>query len=98
MFAQLLPAGYPILNNDAKSFIVRIWIESQPENGGKPAWRGVIEHVGSNDRMHFHTLNKVSRFISEKSGLRKRPTLTEWWRDSLTWIRDELRKRLPNLQ
>ncbi len=85
------------MNNDSKSFIVRIWIDSAPEDSAEPAWRGVIEHVGSSDRQHFHELGDVTRFIAEKTGLASGDP-ENWWPAVKEWARNELRKRLPNLQ
>lgn len=86
------------MNNDAKSFIVRIWIESASEDAQNPTWRGVIEHVGSSDRKHFHELGTVTEFISEKTGLNNPEAHIPWWQSAINRIRNELRKRLPNLQ
>jgi hypothetical protein len=86
------------LKNDAKSFIVRIWIESAPEDELSPTWRGVIEHVGSEDRKHFHELDSVTQFICEKTGLAQKASVSDWWQALKTRIIDELRKLLPNLQ
>lgn len=85
------------MKQDAKSFIVRIWIESAPDETGAPTWRGVIEHVGTSERKHFHDLTIVTQFIREKAGLQP-PDPAPWWRSAILWIRNELRKRRPNLQ
>ena len=80
------------MKNDAKSFIVRIWIDSPSEDIPEPTWRGVIEHVGTNDRQHFHKLDTVTDFISERTGLRPSNSLGELWGSLKEWIRNELRK------
>ncbi len=86
------------MKNDAKSFIVRIWIESSSEDERDPTWRGVIEHVGSDERQHFHNLNSVTQFISEKTGLAQKTSPAEWWKTTKTRIINELRKLLPHHQ
>ena len=85
------------MKNEAKSFIVRIWIESNHVDGDSPTWRGVIEHVGSSEHKNFHELKTVTQFISEKTGLVQPTSAIDWWQTTKNWFRDELRKRLPNL-
>jgi len=87
-----------LLKNDAKSFIVRIWIESPSEDLESPTWRGVIEHVGTSDRVHFHKLTTMTEFIHKKTGLHQPIALVALWQSTKNWIKDELRKWNPNIQ
>ena len=86
------------MNNEAKSFIVRIWIESSEEETDHPTWRGVIEHVGTNDRQHFHELDTVTEFIGERTGLNPPKTPVDLWSGIKTLILNELRKWRPDTQ
>ena len=86
------------MNNDAKSFIVRIWIETSEEDADHPTWRGVIEHVGTNDRQHFHELDTVTEFIGERTGLNPSKAPVDLWQGIKTWIINELRKWRPDTQ
>lgn len=86
------------MKNDAKSFIVRIWIESPPDAEETPTWRGVIEHVGTSDRVHFHQMATMTDFIRERTGMVQPPTLHAWLLGLKSRIKDELRKWIPDLQ
>lgn len=46
------------------SFIVRIWIEPREIKDADAKWRGVIEHVGSGDRVYFDQLERIAIQIS----------------------------------
>ncbi|HUF39217.1 MAG TPA: hypothetical protein VMN57_11900 [Anaerolineales bacterium] len=85
------------MNSEAKSFIVRIWIESS-EDDDHPTWRGVIEHVGTNDRQHFHELDTVTAFIGERTGLGIPKTPVDLWQTIKDWVLNELRKWRPDTQ
>lgn len=43
-------------------FIVRLWQESGREESG--AWRGLVEHVQSGQRLYFTTLADLNDFIA----------------------------------
>jgi hypothetical protein len=86
------------LNSEAKSFIVRIWIESSEEDKDHPTWRGVIEHVGTTDRQHFHDLDTVTQFIVERTGLRPPKTPFDLWQAIKNRILNELKKWRPDTQ
>ena len=55
------------------AFIVRLWIEPSEIKDAEPIWRGVIEHVGSSDRIYFNNLNKIAILLTpfiESMGVR----------------------------
>jgi putative component of toxin-antitoxin plasmid stabilization module len=45
------------------AFIIRIWIEPREKKDEKPIWRGVIEHVGSGDRVYFDQLEHIATHV-----------------------------------
>lgn len=85
-----------ILNTDTNSFIVRIWIESIPEDSEDPTWRGVIEHVGSTERLYFHDFQSIEKFISEKTNIQTKKNIQ--WLETLKTKIDEIRKKIPILR
>jgi hypothetical protein len=46
------------------AFIVRIWIEPREINGAEPIWRGVIEQVEGDARLHFDRLDKLCSYLA----------------------------------
>lgn len=86
------------MKSETNSFIVRIWIESSEEEADHPTWRGVIEHVGANDRQHFHELETVTTFIGERTGLKPSIDPLDLRQAIKAWIRNELRKWRPDTQ
>ena len=47
------------------AFIVRIWIEHQEAQAAEPIWRGVIEHVDSQERVYFDHLDRMSTYFAK---------------------------------
>ena len=84
------------MKTDTHSFIIRVWYEAQDSEGNILAWRGSIDHVGSEKRLYFQDLEGIARFIQEQSGVRdteKGP----FWHTLLIGIKDgfgKLRKAL----
>ena len=63
-----------------QAFIVRIWHEVLDDEGHIVAWRGSIEHVGSDERLYFQDLDRVVGFIQEQLGIEaKRPRSRRRW-------------------
>jgi len=56
-------------SNDAASFIIRIWKETEDADGNVLLWRGVIERVGHNQRVYFQELSSIPRYIGERMGI-----------------------------
>jgi hypothetical protein len=79
------------LNTDTHSFIIRVWHESQDSDGNILAWRGSIDHVGSNKRLYFQNLDGIAQFIQEQSGVCKARN-SSTWRAPLIWIENEINK------
>lgn len=46
------------------SFVVRVWVDDTKE-----ITRGYIQHVGTQETMHFYNLNKINEFISSHINL-----------------------------
>jgi len=53
------------INDPVHSFVVRIWIEHTERKDAEPIWRGVIEQVGSNQRVYFDHLDKVRIYFAQ---------------------------------
>ncbi len=77
------------VDDDAHSFIVRIWLEPRELEGAAPKWRGVIKDVATDDQRHFTDLIDIELFISKyleamgvKSG--KVGRLRQWLHSFLT--------------
>ena len=51
------------------SFIVRLWLEPAPEEGGPGRWRGHIQSVQSGEGAYFRDLREMARFLEEQSGV-----------------------------
>jgi len=58
-------AHIPPIENDTQSFIIRIWHEWVDEEKNVTIWRGSIDHVGTGQRLYFHDLEGVTRFIQD---------------------------------
>lgn len=74
------------MQNKAHSFVIRIWNEGDSKNGLQNSWRGYIDYVGKDKRLHFYDLEGITRFIQQELDL----PLTEksgWRQRLLTWFR-----------
>jgi len=60
------------LHGDTHSFVIRVWHEALDSQGNIVAWRGSIDHVGSDERIHFEDLDRIVKFIQEQVGLESR--------------------------
>jgi hypothetical protein len=78
------------LSTDTHSFIIRVWYEAQDGEGNILAWRGSIDHVGSNKRLYFQNLDGIASFIQEQSGVRK--AKNSFWKSIMDWIIYEIKK------
>jgi uncharacterized protein YeaO (DUF488 family) len=52
-----------LLETGTQVFIVRVWPEAREIEDAPVAWRGVIEHVPTNQRRYFTDLSDVNAFI-----------------------------------
>ena len=62
------------------AFIVRIWVEPRELKDAEPIWRGVIEHVGSGERVYFDQLEQIMthmRSYIEAMGVKAHKALNE---------------------
>jgi hypothetical protein len=76
------------VQGDTHAFIVRIWHEATDDEGHTTAWRGTIDHVGSESRLYFQDLDGILRFIQEQTGMSpKQPRFS--WRSLLPGIGHE---------
>jgi hypothetical protein len=66
------------LESDIYSFIVRIWCETRNEPNDQSVWRGSIDQVGNNQRLYFHDLDGITRFIQEQIGLQTKKRRFTW--------------------
>jgi hypothetical protein len=76
------------VQGDTYAFIVRIWHETQDEEGNIVAWRGSIDHVGSDQRLYFQDMEGILRFIEEQTGVNAGHPGSRW-KALLARIRDE---------
>ncbi len=60
------------------TFIVRIWREPQATRDTAPEWRGVIEHVNTQQRAYFRDLDRVVAFIEAEIGWPSAPPRRRW--------------------
>jgi hypothetical protein len=66
------------LQGDTHAFIVRIWHEELDSEGNGLAWRGSIQHVGSNQHLYFQDLEGILRFVREQTGIHSRNPERRW--------------------
>lgn len=57
------------VQGDTQSFVVRIWHEAVDNSGQVIAWRGSIDHVGSEKRLYFQDLETIAQFIQNETGI-----------------------------
>ena len=62
------------MEGDTDSFILRIWREAVDSTGNVIAWKGSIEHVGSEQYLYFQDLEVMARFVQEQCRLPFRQT------------------------
>ena len=70
------------MKKDTQSFIVRLWSESEAKLNNQPIWRGVIEHVGSSERLHFKDVEAMIAFLKKQTGYELKlvaPPWRDWW-------------------
>lgn len=79
------------MQSDTKSFILRIWVESETEEDIPSKWRGVVEQVGSPKRLYFQDLARAFSFVQEQAGIDMRSTTNHaWWKSIIGWIRNAI--------
>ena len=66
------------MQGDTHAFIVRIWHEELDSEGNGLAWRGSIQHVGSNKRLYFQDLEGILRFVREQTGINTQHPERKW--------------------
>lgn len=66
------------VQGDTHAFIVRIWHEALDDEGNIVAWRGSIDHVGSDNRLYFQDLDGIVRFIKERAGVNTKRSRFSW--------------------
>jgi hypothetical protein len=54
--------------DNAFSFVVKIWRERREVQGGKPLWRGRVDYVQGGERVYFHRLDLLITFLKEVIG------------------------------
>jgi hypothetical protein len=47
------------------TFVVRVWVEYLEQ--APPSWRGEIEQVGGEGKVHFQCLQEITAFIENRS-------------------------------
>lgn len=85
------------MDNETHAFIIRVWYESQDNDGKVVTWRGSIDHVGGNKRLYFQDLNGAVKFIQEQSGIHGKETVHNW-QSFILWIQDEICKFRRKIQ
>jgi hypothetical protein len=50
-------------SNDTQVFIIRIWSEPREIEQASPEWRGMVEHVSSDQRRYFKSLDEMVAFM-----------------------------------
>ena len=69
------------MKNNSHSFIVRIWREGDDDSEVQVSWRGYIDYVGKDKRLHFQDLEGITRFIQQELNLP--PTRKNTWRQKI---------------
>lgn len=54
-------------------YVVSIWWEAREIPGSAPVWRGYIQYERTGQRIYFHDLKALIRFVQETAGI---PPLT----------------------
>jgi len=70
----------------AHSFIVRLWLEENAEDGETTVWRGQVTHVPGGESRYFRNFDDLVDFISSHIG--------QAGRRRLGWLRRKLREWL----
>jgi hypothetical protein len=55
-----------ILESDARSFIVKVWIEDRAGETGQGLWHGHITEVTSGQRRYLKNLDEIRDFIAPR--------------------------------
>ena len=58
-----------LISEHTHVFVVRIWFEEREIEDAPPEWRGVIEHMSTQEKVYFRSLQKMIEFVVEKSGI-----------------------------
>jgi hypothetical protein len=53
-----------LLESDAQSFIVKVWVEEGSETGSQAVLRGHITHVSSHERRYLKNLGEIEDFTA----------------------------------
>ncbi len=75
------------LSDNTHVFLLRIWIEPRLVEGQPPLFRGLIEQIGSGEKVYIKDMDEAYAYFRrffEKQGLRERPRsfwrrLKDWW-------------------
>lgn len=51
-----------------ESFIIRIWREGRELSNQADRWRGVVQAVGSDERVYFQSFAQMLEFIRQRIG------------------------------
>ena len=51
------------IQSNTHVFIVKIWLDHEPEQAQPAKWRGRITHVPSDQQRHFSDLTDIAKFI-----------------------------------
>jgi hypothetical protein len=52
--------------NRSASFIIRIWRDDGQDIEAEVVWRGSIENVRGNDKVHFRELSAIEMFLKRQ--------------------------------
>jgi len=69
------------MQNNTHSFVIRIWREGDNEADSQASWRGYIDYVGKDKRLHFQDLEGITRFIQQE--LHLPPAEKTGWRQKI---------------
>ena len=59
------PIETMVFDNDASSYVIRMWRESAAGDSEQGEWRGWIQHVQSGKRIFFRDTAVITSFIDE---------------------------------
>jgi hypothetical protein len=51
-------------DQEAHSFVIRLWRENREDNKVEAEWRGWIEHVQSGQRCYFRNITEINQIVA----------------------------------
>lgn len=65
-----------MIESDTQSFVLKLWVDSQDDDGNQRFWYGYITHVPSDERHHFKSFGELNALLMpylQEMGIRPPP-------------------------